>query len=61
MCEALGKCGACAYKDDCKNNYYGTGDPICADFQCVAPDELCDKHFSCISFEEEMEMHGYFD
>lgn len=58
MCEALGRCGACVHGDNCKLNYYGTGTPICDEFKCVAPKELCAKHFSCMSWEEEEEMYG---
>lgn len=55
MCEALGNCEYCAYdKSEC--NFMGCGTPICTDFVCIAPKEVCEKHSNCISLEEEMEL-----
>lgn len=60
MCEALGKCGACIFDAECKHGHMGTGDPICSDFECASPAEICDKYTSCIAYNEEYEMYGYY-
>lgn len=58
MCKYLGNCSVClADKSECEE--MGDGSPICKGFICGASDtEECVRHFSCISYEEELDMYN---